>query len=78
MEPMQAAFLPSLQPGLIAIGLLKKIGLQGIEWQSFFNTLVSHSLVAFLGYFAFGGIKLFRRRAPEGGGRVTPRNYRAV
>jgi di/tricarboxylate transporter len=56
---------PFSPTGIIAIGLLKKIGLQGIEWQSFFNTLVSHSLVAFLGYIAFGGIKLFRRQAPE-------------
>ena len=61
---------PFAPTGLIAIGLLKKIGLQGVEWQSFFNTLVSHSLVAFLGYFAFGGIKLFRRRAPEGAGEL--------
>jgi di/tricarboxylate transporter len=56
---------PFSPTGIIAIGLLKKVGLQGIEWQSFFNTLVSHSLVAFLGYIAFGGIKLFRRQAPE-------------
>ena len=59
------ALSPFSPTGLIAIGLLKKIGLNGIEWQSFFNTLVSHSLVACLGYFAFGGIKLFGRQANE-------------
>jgi len=56
---------PFAPTGIIAIGLLKKIGLQGVEWQSFLNTLVSHSLVAFIGYFAFGGIKLFGRQANE-------------
>jgi len=56
---------PFSPTGLIANGLLSKIGVQGVEWQSFFNTLVSHSIVAFLGYFAFGGIRLFKRQTTE-------------
>jgi di/tricarboxylate transporter len=70
---------PFSPTGLIAIGLLKKIGLQGVEWQSFFNTLVSHSLVAFVGYLAFGGIKLFGRSATEAAGelcRVEPFDHK--
>jgi Na+/H+ antiporter NhaD/arsenite permease-like protein len=65
---------PFAPTGIIAIGLLKKIGLQGVEWQSFLNTLVSHSLVAFIGYFAFGGIKLFGRQANEAAGELYREN----
>ncbi|MCI0722960.1 MAG: C4-dicarboxylate ABC transporter [Acidobacteria bacterium] len=61
---------PFSPTGVIAIGLLKKIGLSAVEWQSFFNTLISHSIVAFLGYFAFGGIKLFGRQAAEAAGEL--------
>jgi di/tricarboxylate transporter len=62
---------PFSPTGLIAIGLLQKIGVQGVEWQSFLNTLMSHSIVAFLGYFAFGGIKLFRRQAAKMAGELN-------
>ena len=58
---------PFSPTGLIAIGLLKKIGLQGVEWTSFLNTLISHSIVAFSGYFAFGGSKLFTKETTEAG-----------
>ena len=67
---------PFSPTGLIAIDLLKKIGLPGVEWQSFFNTLISHSIVAFLGYFTFGGTKLFTKKTTEAGdlcrARVEP------
>lgn len=59
------ALSPFSPTGLIAIGLLGKIGLPGVEWRSFLNTLISHSVVAFLGYFALGGLKLLARRGAE-------------
>jgi len=61
---------PFSPTGLIAIGLLKKIGLPGAEWQSFFNTLVSHSVVAFTGYFMLGGVKLFTQRSTESSAEI--------
>ena len=71
---------PFSPTGLIAIDLLKKIGLPGVEWQSFFNTLISHSIVAFLGYFTFGGTKLFTKKTTEAGdlcrARVEPFDHK--
>jgi di/tricarboxylate transporter len=56
----QAGSLSPFAPtGVIVNGLMDKIGLAGYEWRSYWTNLVAHAFVAFGGYFAFGGLKLF-------------------
>ena len=56
----QAGSLSPVAPtGIIVNGLLAKIGFSGLEWPIYLNTLLAHSVIAFAGYFAFGGWKLF-------------------
>jgi di/tricarboxylate transporter len=56
----QAGSLSPFAPtGVIVNGLMDKIGLAGFEWRSYWTNLVAHAFVAFGGYFAFGGLKLF-------------------
>jgi len=54
-------FSPFAPTGIIANDLMAKIGLTGVEWRNYFNTLIPQSFVAFAGYFALGGLKLFAR-----------------
>ena len=54
--------------GIIANDLMAKIGLIGFEWRNYFNTLIPQSFVAFAGYFALGGLKLFT----SGGDSTAP------
>ena len=56
------AFSPFAPTGIIANDLMAKVGLTGVEWRNYLNTLAAQSFVAFAGYFALGGIKLFRRK----------------
>jgi len=56
-------FSPFAPTGIIANDLMSKIGLDGFEWQNYFNTLLAQSFVAFAGYFVLGGLKLFTKRA---------------
>ncbi|MBP6823676.1 MAG: C4-dicarboxylate ABC transporter [Acidobacteria bacterium] len=53
---------PFAPGGVIANGLMAKAGMPDAAWPNFYNTLLAQSVVAFAGYFALGGIKLFRRR----------------
>jgi di/tricarboxylate transporter len=56
----QAGSLSPFAPtGVIVNGLMDKIGLPGQEWHTYWTNLAAHALVAFGGYFAFGGLKLF-------------------
>lgn len=54
------AMSPLAPTGIIANELMRRIGLQDIEWRNYLNTLAAQSVVAFGGYFLFGGLKLFR------------------
>ena len=57
----QAGSLSPFAPtGVIVNGLMEKIGLPGQEWHTYWTNLAAHALVAFGGYFLFGGLKLFR------------------
>ncbi|MFN7922881.1 MAG: SLC13 family permease [Bryobacteraceae bacterium] len=64
-------FSPIAPTGVIARELMERIGLHGAEWQNFWNTLLAQSLVAFAGYFALGGLRLFREPAIESGAMAT-------
>ncbi len=52
---------PFAPTGLIVSGLMAKNGLPGREWETYFYNLAAHAMVAFGGYFLFGGLKLFGR-----------------
>lgn len=62
-------FSPIAPTGIIANQLMAKIGLQGAAWPNFWNTLLVQSAVAFGGYFALGGWRLFRGPVAEAGSR---------
>jgi di/tricarboxylate transporter len=51
---------PVAPTGIIVAGIMDRIGLPGYEWPTYFNNLAAQALVAFAGYFAFGGWRLFR------------------
>jgi di/tricarboxylate transporter len=58
----QAGALSPIAPtGVIVSKLMKTIGLPGMEVQSWLYNALAHGLVAFAGYFLFGGFKLLRR-----------------
>lgn len=59
------AFSPLAPTGIIARDLMRRVGLEDVEWANYFNTLAAQSFVAFGGYFLLGGLKLFRRHPEE-------------
>jgi len=56
------ALSPFAPTGIIVTGLMTKIGLGGYEWRTYVLNLVAHAMVAFAGYFLFGGWRLFKNR----------------
>ncbi len=60
------ALAGSLSPfsptGVVANSVMDRMGFPGLEWITFRNNILGHTLVAFGGYFALGGLKLFARR----------------
>ena len=71
-------FSPLAPSGIVANEAMAKIGLAGSELHNYFNTFLAQSFVAFAGYFALGGLKLFRSRTDsdpqELHGEVEPLN----
>ena len=74
------ALSPFAPTGIIVTGLMTKIGLGGHELRTYLANLLAHALVAFAGYFLFGGWRLFAARdssaAEEVAGKVefTPKH----
>ena len=56
------ALSPFAPTGVIVNGIMDKIQLSGHQWQTYANNLGAHAVVTFIGYFAFGGLKLFTRK----------------
>ena len=52
---------PFAPTGIIVTNNMTNIGLAGFELQTWVYNLLAHALVAFAGYFAFGGLKLLTR-----------------
>ena len=52
------ALSPFAPTGIIANGLMTKIGLEGAQWNNYINLLIAQTFVGFSGYFMFGGIRL--------------------
>jgi di/tricarboxylate transporter len=57
------ALSPFAPTGVIANGLLARIGITGQEWPTFFNNFIAEGFVGLSGYFLLGGYKLFSRTA---------------
>ena len=45
--------------GIIVNGLMARIGMTGLQMETYLSNLLAHALVAFGGYFLLGGWKLF-------------------
>src|SRR5258705_6014041 len=58
---------PIAPTGVVVNGLVAKMGITNVQWPIYLNNLMIHTIVAFAGYFLFGGLKLFARR-----GAVAP------
>src|SRR5215510_4178946 len=63
------ALSPVAPTGVIANGLLARIGITGQAWPTYFNNLLAEGFVGLAGYFLLGGYKLLGRR-------TTPRMER--
>lgn len=57
------ALSPFAPTGIIANSLMANIGLEGMQWRNYFNSLVAQSFVGFGGYLLFGGARLLRSGA---------------
>lgn len=55
------ALSPFAPTGVIANGLLERIGIVGQAWPTFFNNFIAEGFVGLTGYMVFGGYKLFSR-----------------
>jgi di/tricarboxylate transporter len=62
----QAGALSPIAPnGIIVSSLLEPIGITGVQWETYLNVLIAHTIVAFSGYLVFGGWRLFGRTFQE-------------
>lgn len=53
---------PFAPTGIVAHGVMARIGLGGVEWQTFAYNALAHAAVGVGGFLLFGGWKLFVRR----------------
>ena len=66
------ALSPFAPTGVIVNGVMARIGLPDVEWQTYANNLLAHLAVTFIAYFVFGGLRLFKRRdVPTDGAEVV-------
>jgi di/tricarboxylate transporter len=75
---------PFAPTGIVAHGVMERIGLGGVEWQTFALNALAHTLVGVGGFLLLGGWKLFRRDAaaasgadvePVEAGAMRPRHW---
>jgi di/tricarboxylate transporter len=52
---------PLAPTGIIVNGLMNRIGLPGVQIETWLYNMLAHAIVAFAGYFLFGGFKLMSR-----------------
>ena len=50
---------PFAPTGIVANGVMERIGLGGAEWQTYAYNAAAHAVVGFAGFFALGGWRLF-------------------
>ena len=63
---------PFAPTGIVAHGVMARIGLGGVEWQTFAYNAIAHTIVGVGGFLVLGGWKLFLRGS-ESGVRVGTR-----
>jgi len=70
------ALAGSLSPfsptGVVANSVMDRMGFPGLEWITFRNNILGHTLVAFGGYFALGGLKLFAQAGTSAAAAEQP------
>jgi di/tricarboxylate transporter len=54
---------PFAPTGIVAHGVMRRIGLGGVEWQTFGYNALAHALVGIVGFLLLGGFRLFRTGA---------------
>ena len=68
---------PIAPTGVIVNGVMDQIGLGGFALHTYLNNMMAHTIVVFVAYFAFGGLRLLKRRhegavmVPTGGDDST-------
>ena len=63
----QAGGLSPFAPtGVIVNGIMDRIGLPGVEWQTYLNNLEAHTILAFGAYVVFGGWRLLKSTRGSG------------
>lgn len=72
------ALSPFSPTGVIANGLMARVGIIGVAWPTFFNNFVAEGFVGIAGYFALGGTKLLARggTAPAEAASEGPLSWR--
>jgi di/tricarboxylate transporter len=63
---------PFAPTGIIVNGLMARIGMTGLAFESYVSNLLAHALVAFGGYFLFGGVKLFAEHGTTAAAAPAP------
>ena len=59
---------PFAPTGIVANSVMRRIGLGGVEWETYAYNALAHTLVGFGGFLALGGWRLFRKgRAHDAG-----------
>ena len=54
---------PFAPTGIVAHGVMQRIGLGGVEWQTYAYNAFAHALVGFGGFVLLGGLRLFKPRS---------------
>jgi di/tricarboxylate transporter len=63
---------PFAPTGIVAHGVMRRIGLGGVEWQTFAYNALAHALVGVGGFLLLGGWRLFGSRASAAGSDAAP------
>jgi di/tricarboxylate transporter len=63
---------PFAPTGIVAHGVMARIGLAGLEWQTFAYNAFAHSIVGIGGFMMLGGWRLFRSDVRRGGTLAPP------
>ena len=73
---------PFAPTGIVANGVMERIGLSGVEWHTYAYNAVAHAVVAFAGFALFGGLRLFgkktARAATSDAGAMDRRHWLTV
>ena len=56
-----ASLSPFGPTGVVVKTILAKMGMVNLDWRNFLTVMIAHTTVGFLGYFVFGGWRLFTR-----------------